>query len=147
MPLYDYACIDCEANATRKLNRSLTSEEYDELVLFETVHPMNPSELELREATVCPRCNGNNCEKSLKNSQARGYIRGNGYLDIAGAKRDMNLFHLTQNDPYAEYRQPGEVDDMKAKLKRAGSHDPNTKYFPVSTNDVKDAANNKSSDT
>ena len=139
MPFYDYACSDCEEAAQADLERELSSEEYDEMVLFETTHSMNPSKKELKEATLCPRCNGNNCSKSLKNTNARGYIRGNGFLDRAGARRDMHLYHLTQDDPYSEYRQPGEVDDMKIKLKRAGTHDPKTKYFQASTTEMRKA--------
>lgn len=139
MPLYDYACLKCEAKTQKELGRVLTSEEYDERVLFETIHAMNPTDKELQEATICPRCGSNNCEKSLKNSQALGYIKGNGFLDRDGARRDMHLYHLTQDDPYAEYRQPGEVDDMKSKLKRAGKHDPKTKYFPTSTAEMQKA--------
>lgn len=139
MPLYDYACLDCEEQSQKKAGRVLTSEEYDELVLFETIHSMEPSRKELLEATTCPRCGGTNCEKSLKNSQATGYIKGNGFLDREGARRDMHLYHLTQDDPYKEYRQPGEVDDMKAKLKRAGKHDPKTKYFQASTGEIEKA--------
>lgn len=139
MPRYDYACADCEKIAVKRLKRDLTSEEYDEMVLFETSHSMNPTTKELLEATICPRCNGTNCQRSLKNSNITSYILGNGYLDKDGARRDMNVFHLTQDDPYAEYRQPGEVDEMKAKLKRAGKHDPNRKHFSVSDSEMKQA--------
>lgn len=148
MPRYDYACLKCERKALKLLGRELTSEEYDTMVLFETSHSMNPSSEELLEATTCPRCNGTDCKKSMKNSNVIGYIRGNGFLDVAGARRDMNLFHLTQDDPYAEHRIPGEVDDMKAKLQRAGQHNPNTKYYPITNTEMKqavdDSVSNKS---
>jgi len=139
MPLYDYACADCEKAALDRLKRDLTSEEYDELVLFETSHSINPTQEELLEAMTCPRCNGINCERSMKNSNVIGYVRGNGYLDKDGARRDMNIFHLTQDDPYAEYRQPGEVDEMKAKLQRGGRHDPKRKHFQVSSSEMQQA--------
>lgn len=129
MPYYNYACLDCEQKALKKLKRELTPLEYEELVLFETRHAIEPSKEELLDATICPRCNGNNCAKSLYDNNVIGYIRGNGFLDTAGAKRDMNLFHLTREDPYAEYRQPGEVEEMKNKLRNGGKHDPKTKYF------------------
>lgn len=139
MPRYDYACADCEKTSLKKLKRDLTSEEYDELVLFETSHMMNPTPKELLEAKTCPRCGGSNCVKSMKNSRVTSYICGNGFLDTAGAKRDMNLYHLTNDDPYGEYRQPGEVDEMKSKLKKAGQHQANTKHFRVSNNEMKQA--------
>ncbi len=148
MPLYDYACVDCELDALKRLGRELTSDEYDEMVLFETSHSMSPSQDELLEATTCPRCNSVNCTRSYKRSNITGYVRGDGYLDRAGTRRDMNLYHLTQDDPYAEYRQPGEVDEMKAKIKRSGQHNPHTKYFDVSNSEmqgaVKKAIDNKS---
>lgn len=139
MPRYDYACDDCEKAAKKRLKRDLTSEEYDEMVLFETSHAMNPTKKELLEATTCPRCGGTNCQRSMKNSNIISYVKGNGFLDKDGARRDMNLYHLTQDDPYAEYRQPGEVDEMKTKLQRAGKHNPNTKHFTVSNSEMTDA--------
>jgi len=139
MPHYDYACLDCEKLASNKLERELTPNEYDELVLFETSHSMSPTASELIEAKTCPRCGGINCERSFKNCNISAYVKGNGYLDKSGAKRDMNVFHLTQDDPYAEYRQSGEVDDMKAKLKRGGQHDPKTKHFDISQSDMQKA--------
>lgn len=144
MPLYDYACADCEKAATKRLKRELTDQEYSELVLFETSHTMSPSPKELKEATTCPRCNKNNCQKSLINSNAIGYIRGNGYLDRDGVRRDMNLFHLTQDDPYAQYRQPGEVDEMKSKLKRGGRGE-NKKHFVVSQSEMQKAVSDATS--
>ena len=139
MPRYDYACNKCEKAAKRRLKRDLTSIEYDEMVLFETSHTMNPTDSELLEAKKCPRCGGVDCQKSMKNSKIISYVLGNGFLDKSGVKRDMNLYHLTQDDPYAEYRQPGEVDDMKAKLKRGGQHNPNTKHFPISNSGMVEA--------
>lgn len=132
MPNYDYACNKCEAKQKSKLKRDLTDEEYQQLVLFETSHGINPTDEELKAATICPRCNSNDCRKSLMNINITSYIRGNGYLDIAGAKRDMNKYHLTQDDPYKEYRQPGEVDHLKSKLERAGKRDPKSKVYDVS---------------
>lgn len=137
MPRYDYACHACEKKQQAKLKRDLTSEEYDEMVLFETSHMMNPTEEELREASKCPRCGSNNCTKSLKNSNVTSYILGNGFLDVAGAKRDMNLYKLTQEDPYANYRAPGEVDHIKSNLSKGGKYDPKTKYFTAKDNKSK----------
>lgn len=58
------------------------------------------------------------------------YIRGNGLArDVAGARRDMNLYQLQQNDPYAHMRQPGEKDDLINRLKKGGKHNPKTQYF------------------
>ena len=132
MPNYDYACNNCEAKLKKKLGRDITDEEYQDLVLFETSHSINPSEEELQAATQCPRCDKNDCRKSMMNANITSYIRGNGYLDVAGAKRDMNKYHLLQDDPYKEYRQPGEVDELKSKLERAGKKDNKSKVYDVS---------------
>tara|TARA_R100001244_G_scaffold25113_2_gene25411 strand:- start:72845 stop:73300 length:456 start_codon:yes stop_codon:yes gene_type:complete len=48
------------------------------------------------------------------------YIRGNGYLDTKGCRRDMNLYKLQKDDPYGHMRQPGEKDDLVNKIKKAG---------------------------
>lgn len=48
------------------------------------------------------------------------YTKGNGYMDKAGCHRDMNLYKLTKEDPYAHMRQPGEADDLAQKLRNAG---------------------------
>lgn len=129
MPCYHYACKNC----AKKSKADPSSDEYDELVLFETSHSMKPTEAELAIALKCPRCGKTECERSYKYSVITGYVRGNGYLDKAGVKRDMNLHHLTQGDPYAEYRQPGEVEDLKTRLRRGGQHNPNRRHYDVSS--------------
>lgn len=129
MPLYNYACLDCERKAAKQLKRELTISEYESLVLFETSHGYTPSAQELKEATECPRCHGHNCERSYHGSNVLSYIRGNGWLDHVGVRRDLNMHTLTQDDPYAQYREPGEVEHLKTKIKRAGQHDPKTKHF------------------
>lgn len=137
MPLYNYVCKDCENKAKiAKNGEELTAEEFVG-VIFETSHRIEPTPEELAEARVCPRCEGSNTEMTVFGIDVLGYIRGNGYLDRAGCRRDMNLHKLTAidpdtgqtTDPYAEYREPGEVDDLKVRLKRAGQHDPNTSHF------------------
>jgi len=124
MPLYNYECCDCQAKLLDTLQREPTVEEYESEVLFETSHRMKPTPQELAIACVCPRCNGNNCVRTFYGSDIIGYVRGNGYLDVVGAKRDMNIHTLTTNDPYASMRQSGEVEDMKHKIRKAGQHNP-----------------------
>ena len=129
MPFYEYVCLNCES----KIEGQLTLDEYETAAVFETVHCMNPSPAELKEATICPRCDKANVRRYYKNQNNVCYIRGNGFLDRAGCHRDMNLHRLETEDPYAEMRQPGEVDDLKQKLKRAGQHNPNSKHFDLHT--------------
>ncbi len=127
------ACNDCEAKLLKKLKRKKrtepTQEEYEEGVLFETTLPFEPTPEQTTEAMTCPRCQGCNTVRTYYGYNTTGYIRGNGYLDRAGCHRDMNLHRLTTDDPYAQYRVTGEVDDMKIKLKRAGQHNPKTKHY------------------
>jgi hypothetical protein len=132
MASFYIACEDCQQKLLSELDREPTQDEYEASVLFETSHSFNPTDEELAEAMTCPRCQGQNCTKTYLGYQVRGYIRGNGYLDRAGVSRDMNLCKLTQDDPYAEYRQSGEVDDLKTKLQRGGQHKANPKYFTSS---------------
>jgi hypothetical protein len=127
-------CNSCERKLSAQVKtqkREWTKEEYESLVLFETSHSIKATEAEIKEALTCPRCDGQDCSKTFIGYDVMGYVRGNGYLDTAGCKRDMNLFHLTQDDPYADYRVPGEVEEMKTQLKKAGQHNPRKKHFDV----------------
>jgi hypothetical protein len=146
-------CKTCETTFKNALQGLQNQDErevaalYEEHVLFETAHGIKAGPEEIADAMICPRCHGSDCEKTFLGYDIVGYIRGNGYLDTAGAKRDMNLFHLTANDaetgktldPYAEYRQPGEVEDLKQRLVRAGRHNPNTKHYAIRTAEMQKA--------
>jgi hypothetical protein len=125
-------CRDCENKLTNQLRQqhriSPSKDEYEELVLFETGHGINASAAEIADALICPRCQGSNCIETFYGYNIVGYVRGDGYLDRAGCHRDMNLYHLSDNDPYKDYRQPGEVDELKSQLKRAGQHQPRRVY-------------------
>jgi len=136
MPNYYYECLDCQDKAIKEhpdnLNHSRGEPElelhlYESLVLFETSHSMEPTEEELAEALVCPRCNSTRCERSFHNGKVIGYTLGAGYCDKEGAKRDMDVFTLQNNDPYAQYRVDGEVESMVNKIKKRGK--PKPKYF------------------
>jgi len=134
--LYNYECQDCKDQAAKKLGRDLLLIEYEELVLFETSHSMNPTKKELKEATICPRCNGRNTVRSYHGNNIGGYVKGNGYLDKLGAKRDMTICKLTEDDPYEEYREPGEADHIKSQLLKTGRHNPKTVYGIPDTDTV-----------
>lgn len=131
MPIYDYECHDCLKKLIKAKGTAISVTDFEDSVVFETSHMMNPTPEELKEATECPRCGGHNCEKYIGNINITTFVRGNGFLDKAGAHRDMNLFHLTNDDPYAEYRVAGEVDELKTNLKKGGKHNPKTKYYQV----------------
>lgn len=149
MARYNYHCYDCEKKAHAEYPKALyedgagelclPAEMYEELVLFETSHAMKPTPEELHEATECPRCGGHNCEKTLHGSQIHGYVKGYGWLDRAGAKRDMNRYKLANDDPYAQYRVSGEVDHIDQQLKREGQHDPKRKHYLTANKDLEKA--------
>jgi len=132
MPDYNYECLDCKETAFAKHSehvtedafgdRQLPDEMYESLILFQTSHPMSPTEEELLKATECPRCKSTNAVKTVYGCRVSGYTKGYGWLDKAGVKRDMNRHKLANDDPYAQYRVPGEVDHIDNKLKKAGQH-------------------------
>jgi hypothetical protein len=73
----------------------------------------------------CVKC-GTICHKTFVNTRIETYVRGNGIVkDRAGAKRDMNLYHLTHDDPYRGHREIGEKDHLATKLRNAGKHQRN----------------------
>lgn len=135
MPRYNYECLDCRRRAEEASGAPLEGQQEWE-VLFETSHSMNPTPDELNQARECPRCDGHNTRKSYTGVKLHSYIRGYGYLDRNGCHRDMNLYKLTgkdehgkTTDPYDGMRVPGEVDDLRNRLKRAGKHQPNPTHF------------------
>jgi hypothetical protein len=148
MPTFYAACKKCEKKLERKLKkdkRERTTEEYEELVLFETGYAFSATDQEIAEAMTCPRCNSKECERTFYGYNQTFYVRGNGYLDRDGCKRDMHLHKLVTDDPYKEMRVAGEVDEMKAKFKRAGQHNPNSKHMVMGGGEmekaVRDAVN------
>lgn len=130
-------CIDCSDKA-RPLFDQMSDEEVAEATLFRTSHRVTAGEDEIKKAMVCPRCNGSNCVKTFIGYDVIGYVRGDGYLDKKGAKRDMHLYHLTMNDPYSQYRVPGEVDHLKTQLVQAGKFQTNRKHYDVTPPPSKD---------
>jgi hypothetical protein len=141
MPNFYAACKDCEKKLRRKLKlkkgQEIPREQHIDGVLFETSVSIKSTPAEEQEAMVCPRCKGSNTIRTYEGYDVVGYIRGNGYLDKAGCKRDMNVFTLTEKDkdtgksldPYDHMRQPGEADDLVTKIRKGGKHNPRPKYF------------------
>ncbi len=138
MPNYVYECLNCIKKLSKPLDQ-LNDEEYESLVLYEARHSMEPSEEELHKACECPRCKSHKAKRVYYGYSVTTYTLGYGFLDKAGATRDMNIYKLEKEDPYAEYREPGEASDIKDKLQKQGRHNPKTKYFPnkVTEKDVK----------
>jgi len=132
MPIYVYQCAECTLKYSEEQLNVMSEQEIGLAVLFETYHSMNPSEDEISKSVVCPRCNSTNCKKSMIGVQVCSYIKGYGWKDRSGARRDMNLYHLQNSDPYSKHRVPGEKDHIERQLKKGGKHDPNSKVFVVS---------------
>lgn len=129
---YNYVCNDCVAESEKRLGRSLSDDENMEH-MFETAHSMFPTPKELKATTQCPVCDGHNTQKTYAGNEVHVYVAGNGYLDVKGCKRDMNVYKLTKEDPYAHMRQPGEAEDMAHQLRAAGKRGYNTaKHYDMS---------------
>ena len=109
MPRYNYIC-----------------EKHRGGFIFEVTHGMK-----VKPEIMCPKC-GKICQRTYIGMTFDFFFPGNGLVkDKAGAKRDMNLWHLTHNDPYGKYREKGEVADLADRLKRAGRHQRNAKTFGI----------------
>ncbi len=105
---YDYRCTKCEQ-------------------VFIASHGMNE-----KPKVKCPGCKSFKTERTFVQAPSF-YTRGYGYCDKKGAHRDMNLYKLMNNDPYASIRPPGEKEELAHKLRKGGKHNPNAKSFAVNT--------------
>jgi len=104
MPAYNYKCDQCNN-------------------IQEEIHKMSES-----PPIKCVKC-GNECHKTFEGVRIITYIRGYGYCDKAGCKRDMDLHKLTCDDPYARYRTSGEKDYIADKLRKGGKIKKNPKFI------------------
>ena len=157
MANYNYECLYCKKKAFKEHadnlvadgsgDKNLPNELYEELVLFETYHPMSPTEKELHDATECPRCRGHECEKTLYGASVHGYTKGYGWLDKKGVSRDRNRHKLANDDPYEVYRTEGEVAYIDDNLKKEGQHNPKPKHYLVSDGRKMDKAVEKAIST
>ena len=107
---YDYMCHDC---STKKN------------FVFIIEHGMME-----KPKVKCPKCGKTNTEKTFTTS-AGFYVKGVGYLDVKGRRRDMHLHKLMNDDPYGHMRQPGEKEELAASLRKGGKHNPKGKKFYV----------------
>lgn len=129
MPVYVYECQDCKSKYSDEDIDMMDTDQQESNILFETYHSMNPTDDELSSSVICPRCDSNNCNKTYVNIKISSYARGYGWKDYAGARRDMNIFHLDNDDPYKSHRVDGEVDHIRSNMKKNSKHNPNTKVF------------------
>lgn len=123
MPVYQYSCEDCTVD--KKIKKA---DLYDPDKEIGGYHPngeylffKNYKMKDKVKSPKCPKCGGTNTIQSLLGVNLTCYIRGNGIVkDRAGARRDMNRFHLVNQDPYGHMRSSGEVDHMLDQFRDAG---------------------------
>jgi hypothetical protein len=115
---YDYICQKCSKG-----------EDTSTWVIWEVNHPYNkPPKMD------CPKCGSDkHIERFFGLQQNEVYIRGNGWLDVKGRRRDMHLWKLMNDDPYASMRPPGDKEELAAKLRKGGKHNPNGKNHYMSS--------------
>lgn len=110
-------CIECVERASGQPVRQLSVAEFKRL---------SPQYI-IRE-TPCPRCGSTNAGKLFGIEAA--YIKGYGYADKAGVKRDMDMHLMARGqDPYKAHRQPGEGDEVVRRLQKSREHDKRSKTF------------------
>ena len=140
MPIYNYICLSCESAFKKAHKREPDQDNEDEmaLVVYGTKHPMNPTPEDLKEALVCPRCQSGKAVRTFYGSNIVCYTKWRGWKDKSGVKRDIDMHRLANNeDPYAQYRVPGEVEHLKKKIKNSGKRNPKTRYYTSKKNSDK----------
>lgn len=101
-----FICLDCVKKITGKQARDLPVDVFNQM----------------RDnmafcGDTCLSCGGKNLLKLF--GMETSYIRGYGFADKKGAKRDMDLHTMvTGRDPYKEHRKIGEKRDIITKLQR-----------------------------
>lgn len=119
MAFYNYEC----SNKTPCKVKALTEEQKNKLCIEE--HPKGKLIWTERHGwdekpeIKCPVCGKDAVKSAHGMGNVTGYIRGNSYLNRGDIARQMDLHTLETKDPYGHMRQPGEVDDLKSRLKKA----------------------------
>lgn len=132
MPYYNYVCGECQRRFVAKNKREPDVKNPEDMaqVIYTAEHRMEPTPEDFKAATICPRCERSEPELSFYDMNLTTYTRWKGWKDKAGVKRDMDQHRLRNNeDPYAPYRVPGEVEELQKKIKKMGQHKPRTKYY------------------
>ena len=103
-----YSCLDCIESDTGKPVSDLTAQEY-KVACGSHI---------FRSYDKCPECGGSKIVKVYGLEAC--YIRGYGYADKAGMKRDSDLHLMINNaDPYGSHRKPGESREVIGKLQKS----------------------------
>lgn len=116
MPIYQYCCENCSDSATKVEKKKLVADidnnvngfNNDEYLFFIECSMNNK-----KSKPRCPKCKKNKTRQSFSEMTLTCYVRGDGLVkDKVGARRDMNKFHLVNQDPYGHMRVPGETEHM-----------------------------------
>jgi transposase-like protein len=116
MPIYQYCCENCSISATKVEKKKLVADidnnvsgfNNDEYLFFIECSMNNK-----KSKPRCPKCKKNKTRQSFSEMTLTCYVRGDGLVkDKVGARRDMNKFHLVNQDPYGHMRVPGETEHM-----------------------------------
>lgn len=122
MPKYQYSCADCEGDKHKK--SEMCNPEEDTAGFHENGEYLFWVECKMADkpnSPKCPRCGGTHTHNSYTDFKLQCWVRGDGLVkDRAGARRDMNRHKLVNDDPYANMRQPGEVDHMLGQMRERG---------------------------
>jgi len=114
--LYNYECTkSCLVkNVPKDIKKNLLIEPHpDGLLIWTVQHGINED-----PKLTCPLCNSE-ARRSWYGIKLQTFVRGNCYLNKDDCRRQMDLRLLEAGqDPYKHMRQPGEVDDLKSKLKK-----------------------------
>ena len=86
----------------------------DELFTWEVSHSI------MENPTInCLLC-GEVAHHTMAGVQVMTYTKGNGFLDKAGVRREMDLHTLRTNDPYAHMRPDGDREDLEKRINKRG---------------------------
>jgi hypothetical protein len=146
-------CNTCKKSLKLDDSQGLTNEiaaVYADKAVYETYVGISYTDAQKITAMTCPRCKVSDVTSgdAIWLYRPTVFVRGSGLVnDRAGAKRDMNIYHLTAKDsegktidPYDDMRQPGEVDDMVKKFKKPKKSKTNIVDMKNITQDAVDKA-------
>jgi hypothetical protein len=118
MPKYDFCCPKC--SNLKGIDKSVIEDLDIRIRNKELFFTIDCKMADKPEHPKCPKC-GKKSSRNFDEQNNESWIRGCGLVnDRPGARRDMNKHHLVNDDPYAQYRQSGEVDHLVDKCDRAG---------------------------
>lgn len=110
-----YICVDCIKSLTGKVPGDLSVNDFKAIC----------SKYSFSNCK-CPKCGSNNIQKIF--GFGVSYIKGYGFADKKGVKRDMDMHVMATNrDPYSSHRKMGEKRDVIRKLQKDKEHNSNSK--------------------